>query len=61
MISFLLVNVIFALLGLFLNIMSEDWQGKIVGLIIVCAMVVLNSFEFILFVITNHKKENKDE
>ena len=61
MISFLLLNVIFAMLGLFLNIISEDLQGKIVGIIIICVMLGLHIFEFILFTISNYKKEKNDE
>ena len=57
MISFLLLNVIFAMLGLCLNIISKDLQGKIVGIVIICVMLGLHIFEFILFAIRN-KKEN---
>ena len=57
MISLLLLNVIFAMLGLFMNIISEDVQGKIVGIVIICVMFGLHIFEFIMFVI-NNRKEN---
>ena len=59
MIGLLLVNVIFALLGLFLVFVSTTEIGEIVGIIVICCMFVIHIFEFILFVISNYKKENK--
>lgn len=61
MISLLLLNVIFAMLGLFLVCNSATEMGEIVGIIIICCVFALHIFEFILFVIANYKKENEDE